>query len=61
MYVLRHTRAILALLDGVDPLQVSRPLRHKNMGITARFYGHMKAEHTTQAAESFNRAGGEPR
>jgi len=55
MYVLRHTCATLALLDGVDLLQVSRRLRHKNIAITARFYGHMKAEHTTQAAESFNR------
>jgi integrase len=54
-YVLRHTCATLALLDGVDLLQVSRRLRHKNIGITARFYGHLKAEHTTQAAESFNR------
>jgi integrase len=55
LYVLRHSCATLALLDGVDLLQVSRRLRHKNLGITARFYGHMKAEHTTQAAESFNR------
>lgn len=55
MYVLRHTCATLALLDGVDLLQVSRRLRHKSIAITARFYGHMKAEHTTQAAESFNR------
>jgi integrase len=55
MYVLRHSCATLALLDGVDLLQVSRRLRHKNITITARFYGHMKAEHTTQAAESFNR------
>lgn len=55
MYVLRHTCATLLLLDSVDLLQVSRRLRHKNIAITARFYGHMKAEHTTQAAESFNR------
>ena len=55
MYVLRHTCATLLLLDGGDLLQVSRRLRHKNIAITARFYGHMKAEHTTQAAESFNR------
>jgi integrase len=54
-YVLRHTCATLALLDGVDLLQVSRRLRHKNIAITAQFYGHVKAEHTTQAAESFNR------
>jgi integrase len=54
-YVLRHTCATLALLDGVDLLQVSRRLRHKNITITAQFYGHLKAEHTTQAAESFNR------
>lgn len=55
MYVLRHTCATLALLDGVDLLQVSRRLRHKNIGITARFYGHLNAEHTTRAAESFDR------
>lgn len=55
LYVLRHTCATLLLLDGVDLLQVSRRLRHKNITITARFYGHLKAEHTTQAAESFNR------
>ena len=55
MYVLRHTCATLALIDGVDLLQVSRRLRHKNIGITAKFYGHLKAEHTTQAAESFER------
>ena len=55
LYVLRHTCATLALLDGVDLLQVSRRLRHKNIGITARFYSHIQAEHTTQAAESFDR------
>jgi integrase len=55
VYVLRHTCATLALLDGVDLLQVSRRLRHKNISITARFYGHLKAEHTKQAAESFDR------
>lgn len=55
MYVLRHTCATLGLLDGVDLLQVSRRLRHKNITVTARFYGHLRAEHTTQAAESFNR------
>lgn len=55
LYVLRHTCATLALLDGVDLLQVSRRLRHKNISITARFYGHVRAEHTTQAAESFER------
>jgi len=54
-YVLRHTCATLALIDGVDLLQVSCRLRHKNITITAQFYGHLKAEHTTQAAESFNR------
>lgn len=54
-YVLRHTCATLALLDGVDLLQVSRRLRHKNVSITAQFYGHVRAEHTTQAAESFQR------
>jgi integrase len=54
-YVLRHTCATLALLDGVDLLQVSRRLRHKNITITAQFYGHLKAEHTTQVADSFQR------
>ena len=55
MYVLRHTCATLLLLGGMDLLQVSRRLRHKNIGITARFYGHVKAEHTTQAAEVWDR------
>lgn len=55
LYVLRHTSATLALLDGVDLLQVSRRLGHTDMAFTARMYGHLKAEHTTQAAESFNR------
>ncbi len=54
-YVLRHTCATLALLDGVDLLQVSRRLRHRNITITAQFYGHLKAEHTTEAAKSFDR------
>jgi len=52
---MNHTCATLALLDGVDLLQVSRRLRHKNISIAAQFYGHVKAEHTTQAAEGFNR------
>jgi integrase len=55
MYVLRHTCATLLLLGGMDLLQVSRRLRHKNIGITAHFYGHVKAEHTTQAAEVWDR------
>ena len=55
MYVLRHTCATLALLDGVDLLTVSRRLRHKNITITASFYGHVKAEHSTAVAESFQR------
>ncbi len=50
-----HTCATLTLLDGVDLLTVSRRLRHKNITITAQFYGHLKAEHTTQVAESFQR------
>jgi integrase len=54
-YVLRHTCATLLLLDGMDLLSVSRRLRHKNITITARFYGHVEAKHTTQAAESFDR------
>lgn len=55
LYVLRHTSATLALLDGVDLLQVSRRLGHTDLAFTARMYGHLKAEHTTQAAESFDR------
>jgi len=55
LYVLRHTCATLALLDGVDLLQVSRRLGHTDLSFTARMYRHLKAEHTTQAAESFNR------
>jgi len=55
LYVLRHSSATLALLDGVDLLQVSRRLGHTDLAFTARMYGHLKAEHTTQAAESFNR------
>ena len=54
-YVLRHTCATLLLLDGVDLLSVSRRLRHKTITITGRFYGHMQAKHTTQAAESCDR------
>jgi integrase len=54
-YVLRHTCATLLLLGGMDLLQVSRRLRHKNISITARFYGHVKAEHTTQAPEIWDR------
>jgi integrase len=54
-YILRHTCATLLLLGGMDLLQVSRRLRHKNIGITARFYGHVKAEHTTQASEVWDR------
>lgn len=55
LYILRHTSATLALLDGVDLLQVSRRLGHTDMAFTARMYGHVKAEHTTQAAQSFDR------
>ena len=55
LYVLRHTCATLLLLDGVDLLTVSRRLGHKNISITARFYGHVQAKHTTKAAESFDR------
>jgi site-specific recombinase XerD len=55
MYVLRHTCATLALLDEVDLLQVSRRLWHKSIVITARFYSHVQAEHTTKAAQSFDR------
>ena len=55
LYALRHTSATLALLDGVDLLQVSRRLGHTDMAFTARMYGHVKAEHTTKAAESFDR------
>jgi integrase len=55
LYILRHTSATLALLDGVDLLQVSRRLGHTDMAFTARMYGHMEAKHTTKAAESFDR------
>jgi integrase len=55
LYVLRHTSATLALLDDNDLLKVSRRLGHKNISITARFYGHVQAEHTGDVAESFNR------
>jgi integrase len=55
LYVLRHTSATLALLDSVPLLTVSRRLGHKNISITARFYGHVQAEHSGAAAESFNR------
>jgi integrase len=55
MYMLRHTCATLALRDGVDLLQVSRRLRHNNIAIIARFYGHVKAEYTMQAAQNFDR------
>lgn len=54
-YVLRHTCATLLLLDDMDLLSVSRRLRHKNITITARFYGHVQAKHTTKAADSFDR------
>lgn len=50
-----HVCATLALLDSVDLLQVSRRLGHTDLAFAARMYGHLKAEHTTQAAESFNR------
>ena len=53
--MLRHTCATLALLNGHDLLSVSRRLRHKNITITARFYGHIEAKHTAQIAESFDR------
>jgi site-specific recombinase XerD len=55
MYVLRHTCATLLLLLGVDLLTVSGRLLRKNITITARFYGHLKAEHTTAAPEAFDR------
>jgi integrase len=58
LYVLRHTSATLTLIDPqarVDLLQVSRRLGHTDMSFTAKMYGHLKAEHTTQAAESFER------
>jgi integrase len=54
-YVLRHTCATLALLDGIDLLTVSRRLGHKNTGITSTFYGHVAAEHSGACADSFER------
>lgn len=53
-YVLRHTCATALLRLGMDLLKVSRRLRHKNIGITARFYGHITAEDTTAAPEAFD-------
>jgi integrase len=58
LYVLRHTSATLVLIDPhapVDLLQVSRRLGHADLSFTAKLYGHVKAEHTVRAAESFNR------
>lgn len=55
MYVCRHTCATLLLLGGMPLFDVSRRLRHKNINITAQFYGHLKAADTTQAAEIFDR------
>ena len=56
MYVLRHTRLTLMYEDTKDIVAVSRFARHKNVGITTRFYVHTKAEHTKEAAaESFKR------
>jgi integrase len=55
VYVLRHTCATVLLLLGVDLLTVSRRLRHKNISITARFYGHVTAAHTTAAPDAFDR------
>jgi hypothetical protein len=36
-------------------LEVSRRAGHTDLSFTAKMYGHLKAEHTTAAAESFNR------
>lgn len=56
MYVLRQTRGTLMYEATKDIVAVSRFLRHKNVGITTRFYVHTKAEHTKDAAaESFKR------
>lgn len=55
MYALRHTCATLLLLDGVDLLEVSRRLGHTDLAFTARTYGHVKAEHSTRSAASFDR------
>jgi len=41
--------------NGKKDGQVSRRLRHKNITITAQFYGHLKAKHTTAAVDSFQR------
>lgn len=55
LYVLRHTSLTLALIDGISLLEVSRRAGHTDLSFTAKMYGHLKAEHTTAAAESFNR------
>jgi integrase len=56
MYVLRHTRLTFMYEDTGDILLVSRFARHKNVGITSRFYVHTKTEQTKpRADESFNR------
>ena len=53
--MLRHTFGTLLLVGGMELLQVSRRLRHKNITITAGFYGHVRAEHTAQAPEIWDR------
>lgn len=58
LYVLRHTSATLALTDPIKPvslLEVSRRLGHTDLAFTARTYGHLKAEDTRAAADSFDR------
>jgi integrase len=43
---LRHTFASLLLADGVDPVEVSHLLGHKNPGITLRIYSHFVRRET---------------
>lgn len=55
MYVLRHTRLTLMYEATGDLLAVSRFARHKNVGITSRFYVHTRTSQTKERAdESFN-------
>jgi integrase len=55
LHALRHTSATLALLNGVDLLEVSRWLGHTDLAFTARTYGHVKAEHSAKSAAAFDR------
>jgi integrase len=53
-YVLRHTCATLLIENGMDLYQVSLRLRN-SLAICAKHYSHVKAKHTTQAVEVWDR------